>query len=107
MTILLTILIAIISAALIFMVLLQNPKGGGINSAFGGSQLAGGLFSPATTNNMLEKITAGLGGALIILCIFMTFTLDKSNKSSFTPEINTTTTTSVPMAPVQGDPNNQ
>jgi len=69
MTALFIILTALISVALIFIILVQNPKGGGISSAFGGSQAANQLMGAANATDVLEKITWALAGALLVLCL--------------------------------------
>ncbi len=69
MVILLTVLVALVSLGLILIVLVQNPKGGGLNSAFGGSQTASQLLGAANTTDILERITWGLASALLVLCL--------------------------------------
>ncbi len=68
-----TILIAIVAFLLIAAVLIQNPKGGGVDSTFGGQ--ANQMFGVAKSADMIEKITWGLAATLIILCILTTFML--------------------------------
>lgn len=68
MTTLLTILIAINCILLMAVVLIQNPKGGGIDSNFGGSA-ANQMFGAAKSTDFIEKITWGLGASLFILCV--------------------------------------
>lgn len=67
-----TILIALICVLLIFVVLIQNPKGGGVDSTFGG-QSANQMFGAARSVDFIEKLTWGLAGALFALCIFASF----------------------------------
>ena len=69
MVILLTVLVALVSLGLFLIVLVQNPKGGGLNSAFGGSQTASQLLGAANTTDILERITWGLASALMVLCL--------------------------------------
>lgn len=64
----LTILIAITCVLLMAVVLIQNPKGGGIDSNFGGAT-ANQMFGAAKSTDFIEKITWGLAGLLIVLCI--------------------------------------
>jgi preprotein translocase subunit SecG len=64
----LTILIAINCVLLMLVVLIQNPKGGGIDSTFGG-QGANQMFGAAKSTDFIEKLTWGLGASLFILCI--------------------------------------
>ena len=64
----LTILIALVCVLLILVVLVQNPKGGGLDSTFGGSG-ANQMFGAARSTDLIEKITWGLAIALFILCV--------------------------------------
>lgn len=99
MVLLLTILIAFISVLLILVILVQNPKGGGLSSSFGGSQAANQVMGAANSGDMLEKITWGLASSLLALCL-VTGMFFKGDSASGTvgEEINTTTT-SAPVAP--------
>jgi len=65
-----TVLIALVSALLIGVILIQNPKGGGLDSTFGsaGNQ----MFGAAKSANFVEKLTWYLFAALIILSILTT-----------------------------------
>ena len=67
-----TILIALICVLLIFIILIQNPKGGGVDSTFGG-QSANQMFGAARSVDFIEKLTWGLAGTLFALCIFASF----------------------------------
>jgi preprotein translocase subunit SecG len=67
-----TILIALICVMLVFIILIQNPKGGGVDSTFGG-QSANQMFGAARSVDFIEKLTWGLAGALMALCIFASF----------------------------------
>lgn len=66
-----TILIALVSVLLIGAVLIQNPKGGGVDSTFGGSQ-ANQMFGAAKSADFIEKATWYLAIALFVLCIITT-----------------------------------
>ncbi len=68
MTTALTVLIAINCVLLMAIVLIQNPKGGGIDSSLGGAA-ANQMFGAAKSTDFVEKITWGLAAALFILCI--------------------------------------
>jgi len=72
MVTLMTVLIALICVLLMAAVLIQNPKGGGVDSTFGG-QSANQMFGAAKSTDFIEKITWGLAGALMIMCILTTF----------------------------------
>ena len=66
-----TILIAIVCILLMLVVLIQNPKGGGIDSTFGG-QSANQMFGAAKSTDFIEKLTWYLAIALFALCIITT-----------------------------------
>ncbi len=68
MLVLMTVLIALISVLLMGAVLIQNPKGGGVDSTFGGTQ-ANQMFGAAKSTDFIEKATWYLAAALFILCI--------------------------------------
>ncbi len=65
---LLTIFIALISFLLMGVVLIQNPKGGGLDSTFGGAG-ANQVFGAARSTDFVEKLTWGLAIALFVLAI--------------------------------------
>jgi protein translocase, SecG subunit len=68
MALVLTVITAFICILLIFVVLMQNPKGGGLDSTFGGGQ-ATQMFGAARSSDFIEKLTWYLAAALFILCI--------------------------------------
>ena len=74
-----TVLIAIVAFALVLAVLIQNPKGGGIDSAYGSG--ANQMFGAARSADAIEKITWYLGAALLLLCIISFFTISKGGGS--------------------------
>ena len=63
-----TVLIALVSILLMGAVLIQNQKGGGVDSTFGGTQ-ANQMFGAAKSTDFIEKVTWYLAIALFILCI--------------------------------------
>lgn len=65
----LTVLIALVCVMLMGVVLIQNPKGGGVDSTFGG-QSANQMFGAARSTDFIEKLTWYLAAALFGLCIF-------------------------------------
>ncbi|MDX1684197.1 MAG: preprotein translocase subunit SecG [Saprospiraceae bacterium] len=65
----LTVLIALVCLMLMGVVLIQNPKGGGVDSTFGG-QSANQMFGAARSADFIEKLTWYLAIALFALCIF-------------------------------------
>lgn len=99
MVLLLTILIAFISVLLILIILVQNPKGGGLSSAFGGSQAANQVMGAANSTDMLEKITWGLATSLLVLCLATSVFFQGSATTSVGEEMDTPTTTTTTTAP--------
>ncbi len=63
-----TVLISLVSVLLMGAILIQNPKGGGIDSTFGGNA-TNQMFGAAKSIDFIEKITWYLGAALFALCI--------------------------------------
>lgn len=63
-----TVLIALVCVVLMAAVLIQNPKGGGIDSTFGGAG-ANQMFGAAKSADFIEKLTWGLAIVLMVLCI--------------------------------------
>ncbi len=68
-----TILIALVSAMLILVILMQNSKGGGIDPNFGGQ--AQTLFGAARSTDFIEKATWVLAGVLVVLCVVAVLTV--------------------------------
>jgi len=69
----LAVFIAIVSVFLMGAVLIQNPKGGGIDPTFGGQ--AQQLFGAARSTDFIEKATWVLAGALVVLCVVAVLTV--------------------------------
>ena len=65
---LLTILTGVVCLLLMLVVLIQNPKGGGIDSTFGGGQ-ANQMLGASRSTDVIEKVTWGLAVVLFTLCI--------------------------------------
>ncbi len=78
------VLITVVCFLLIIVIMVQNPKGGGLSSTFGNSQQIGGVQK---TTDFLDKSTWTLGIILIALIMFSsisfnkkeTITIDKSS----------------------------
>jgi len=62
------ILIIVAAIALILIVLIQNPKGGGINTEFGSAVQLGGA---KRANDILAKGTWGLAIGIVVLCLVL------------------------------------
>lgn len=76
----LTILTALVCILLMGAVLIQNPKGGGIDSTFGGSS-ANQVFGAAKSTDFIEKVTWYLAIALFVLCIITSLMVDSASGS--------------------------
>ena len=74
---LVVLLILIVSVLLGLIVLVQNSKGGGLVSNFGG---ANQMMGVRQTTDFLEKATWTLGGILVVLCLISSITLPKNSK---------------------------
>jgi preprotein translocase subunit SecG len=70
------IIIIIACLLLIGVVLIQNPKGGGLSQAFGG--LSSQFMGVKRTTDFLEKTTWGLIGAVAILSLFTVFFINRN-----------------------------
>lgn len=68
MYVFLTVLAILVCAMLILIVLIQEPKGGGLSSTFGASNQIMGV---KRTGDFLEQATWGLAIALLVICLGM------------------------------------
>lgn len=73
MTTFLTVAIALVSVLLMGAVLIQNPKGGGIDQTLGGS--TNQIFGAARSADFIEQATWWLALTLGALCIITVMTL--------------------------------
>ncbi len=64
-----SIIIMISSILLVFVVFIQNPKGGGLSSDFGSAHQLGGVQK---TNDFIDKATWSLAGVVAVLSIILT-----------------------------------
>ena len=99
------VLITIVCFLLIVVIMVQNPKGGGLSSSIGGSQMLGGVQK---TTDFLDKSTWTLATVLIVLILLSSLSFGGSlsdtdskiiEKSETAAPINT-----APAAPVQNTP---
>ena len=73
-------LIIFVSFLLVLVIMVQNPKGGGLSSSFGGdSQQIGGVKKTA---DFLDKSTWVLASLLLILILLSNLTIDKGNENT-------------------------
>jgi len=108
MLILFGVLVIIASVILGLIVLIQNPKGGGLSSSFGG--FGNQLMGVKQTTDVLEKGTWLFAGIVGLLCLLSPAFIPKTGTTS-SPNDNVTeglkpqtTTAPQPVAPVQATP---
>jgi len=94
------VLITIVCFLLIIVIMVQNPKGGGLSSTLGGSQMLGGVQK---TTDFLDKSTWTLGTILIVLIMLssLSFTGALNDNSS---KIIDETATEAPAKPAAATP---
>ena len=104
----LTIIIIIVSILLSLIVLIQNPKGGGIVSGIIGSSQVMGVKK---TSDFIEKLTWGLAISLVVLCLAASFSIpsaeDRKIGTSMQEQIENSSTPSTlpaPATPAQQQP---
>ena len=95
---LVVILILIVSVLLALIVLVQNSKGGGLVSNFGG---ANQMMGVRQTTDFLEKATWTMGGILVVLCLISSITIPKNIKegNAFDTEMRQQIENTMPAAP--------
>lgn len=64
-----SIVISLAAVLLIFVVYIQNPKGGGLSSDFGSPTQLGGVKQ---TTEFIDKLTWGLASTIVVSAIIMT-----------------------------------
>ncbi len=96
------VLIIIVSVLLIWIVLVQNPKGGGLASGFTGAGQFGGV---AQTNKFLEKTTWTLALVILGLSLVATISIPRQQEGDNQPDmyeiIQGTDFNQAPQNPVQ------
>lgn len=75
MYVFITILIIIICVLLGLIVLIQNPKGGGVNATFGGASQQ--IFGASRTTDVIEKTTWVLAVMLLLFTLCSAAFIDK------------------------------
>jgi preprotein translocase subunit SecG len=76
-------MINFLSLLLIGAILIQNPKGGGLDQNFGGQ--ASQIFGAARSSDFIEKATWVLAGLLIVLCIVSVLMVGAGGTATDTP----------------------
>ena len=106
-----SVLILIVCVLLGLIVLIQNPKGGGLSSTFGGQ--GNQIMGVRKTADFLEKGTWGLSIVLLFLSLIAAYSIPKQGSNNGTPQTELSvdqnmvlptqlpTATPVPVAPAQ------
>jgi preprotein translocase subunit SecG len=110
MTILFVILIILASVVLGFIVLVQNPKGGGLAGNIAG--FSNQFMGVKQTTDVLEKGTWIFAGVIAVLCLFSSFFISgtKSGVENKTEKISTVPVQQAPSgntAPLNSTPGAQ
>ncbi|WP_281336484.1 preprotein translocase subunit SecG [Flavobacterium eburneipallidum] len=97
------VLITIVCFLLIVVIMVQNPKGGGLSSTLGGSQMLGGVQK---TTDFLDKSTWTLATVLVVLILLSSLSFDGalSDTDSKIIEKSETAAPATNAAPVQNVP---
>lgn len=91
------VLITIVCFLLIVVIMVQNPKGGGLSSSLGGTQMMGGVQK---TTDFLDKSTWTLAAILMALIMLssLSFTGSLSDQNKVMQDIEATPTAPAPAA---------
>lgn len=99
--ILAVVLIMIVSVLLVLIVLVQNPKGGGLASGFTGASQFGGVQQ---TNKFLEKTTWTLALVILGLSLIASISIPRQvidRQPNMSEIINSTDFNQAPITPVE------
>ncbi|TVR39691.1 MAG: preprotein translocase subunit SecG [Cryomorphaceae bacterium] len=83
MSVFIGVLIILVCVFLVLVILVQNPKGGGLSSEFGSANQIGGVRKTA---DFLEKATWGLAIALVVLSLAAAAVQDSASSRQFIDE---------------------
>jgi preprotein translocase subunit SecG len=95
------VLITIVCFLLIIVIMVQNPKGGGLSSAIGGSQMLGGVQK---TSDFLDKSTWTLATILIVLVLLSSLSFSGSLNDNSSKVFDDTTTPAKTETPAKAAP---
>ncbi len=95
----LIIIAAIVAVLLVLIVLIQNSKGGGLSNEFGGSGTSQ-MFGVKKTTDLLEQITWGFAGAIVLLSLASYVIVKSGNPNA--GGINSANIEKAQTAPVPG-----
>jgi preprotein translocase subunit SecG len=92
-------LIVLFSILLIVLILIQNPKGGGISGEFG-SAGATQMFGVQKTGDLVEQLTWGFSITILLLVLVTNFTLSNgTSDAAQSVNVEKAATKTVPVAP--------
>jgi len=92
-------LIILFSALLIVLILVQNPKGGGISGEFSSSG-ATQMFGVQKTGDLVEQLTWGFSIAILVLVLVTNFTLSSGTTEGVQSiNVEKAATKTIPTAP--------
>jgi|TARA_B110000858_G_C17572134_1_gene367367 preprotein translocase subunit SecG len=95
-----SILILITCGLLLLVILVQNPKGGGLSSTFGeGNQFMG----VKKTSDFLEKSTWGLALVLVALTLMSNFAIDRNDSQNQSIIIDQVEDSAEDFVPIEGN----
>ena len=96
------VLITIVCFLLIVVIMVQNPKGGGLSSAMGGTQMMGGVQK---TTDFLDKSTWTLAILLLALILVSNISIFSNLGTTQSRSIDAVERTSpLPSTPIQETP---
>ena len=95
------VLITIVCFLLIIVIMVQNPKGGGLDSSVGGSQMLGGVQK---TSDFLDKSTWTLAAVLIVLVLLSSLSFSGSLNDHSSKVFDDTTTPAKTETPAKATP---
>jgi preprotein translocase subunit SecG len=100
MTLIFIILIILASVILSLIVLVQNPKGGGLSGTFGG--FSNQFMGVKQTTDVLEKGTWTFAGIIAVLCIISTLFIKGTDTANPDNKLQNVSTGTIPQqAPPQ------
>ncbi len=95
----LTVLVALVCLLLMGVILIQNPKGGGLDSTFGGGGGGNSVLGAAKSTDLIEKLTWGLAITLFVLCIITSLVVQSGGSGN----LRDSKTSEIQVSPVNGD----
>lgn len=107
MYVLLTVMIILVCLLIMAVVLVQNPKGGGLGAGFGGA--ASNIMGVQKTGDILEKATWYLAVGLLVLSLTSAIFIDRGGEDTsirsgeVTDQIYVPQNNTLPTVPTDGE----